>query len=124
MGSMQGLYIAAEITKNSGLDAYGYRGAHGQSLEMATRYYACFARSAGLAKVITAENSGDCPNAAQYLGVIVNGVEANVLIGAYRCPDDDELIALGGPAKAAFLKSAFSLGAGPLWRKAISDRIT
>jgi hypothetical protein len=32
-----------------------------------------------------------------------------VLIGAYRFPDDDELIALDAPAKAAFVKSAFSL---------------
>jgi hypothetical protein len=39
----------------------------------------------------------------------VNGVGENVLIGAYRFPDDDELIALDTPAKAAFVKSAFSL---------------
>jgi hypothetical protein len=54
MGSLQGLYMAAEIMKNAGLNAYTYRGAHGQSLEMATRYYACFAKYVGFAKFITA----------------------------------------------------------------------
>ena len=109
MGSLQGLYMAAELMKNSGLNAYGYRGAHGQSLKMATRYYACFAKYAGFAKVITAENSGNCPDSTQYLGVIVNGVEENVLIGAYRFPDDDEIIALDASAKAALMSSAFLL---------------
>ncbi len=108
MGSLQGLYMAAELMKGTGLNAYAYRGAHGQSLEMATRYYACFARYAGLAKVITAENSGNCPDATQYLGVIVNGVGENVLIGAYRFPDDADLIALDAPAKANVAGSAFS----------------
>jgi hypothetical protein len=109
MGSLQGLYMAAELMKTTGLNAYSYRDAHGQSLEMATRYYACFVKHAGFAKVITVENSGSCPDATQYLGVIVNGVEPNVLIGAYRFPDDDELIALDAPAKAALARSAFSL---------------
>jgi hypothetical protein len=45
----------------------------------------------------------------QYLGVIVNGVEPNILIGAYRFPDDDELIALDASAKTAAASSAFSL---------------
>jgi len=108
MGSLQGLYMAAELMKNTGLDAYAYRGAHGQSLEMATRYYACFAKYAGFAKVITAENSGNCPDRTQYLGVIVNGVGENVLIGAYRFPDDADLIALDAPAKANVAGSAFS----------------
>jgi len=101
MGSLQGLYMAAELMKNTGFNAYAYRGAHGQSLEMATRYYACFAKYAGFEKLITAENSRSCPDAMQYFGVIVNGVEPNVLIGAYRFPDDDELSALDAPAKTA-----------------------
>jgi hypothetical protein len=109
MGSLQGLYMATELMRIAGLDAYAYGGAHGQSLEMATRYYGCFAKYAGFAKVITAENSGKCPDAQQYYGTVVNGVGENVLIGAYRFPDDDELIALDTPAKAAFVKSSFSL---------------
>lgn len=109
MGSLQGLYMAAELMKTAGLNAYFYRGAHGQSLEMATRYYACFAKYAGFMKIITAENSRNCQNATQYLGTIVNGVEPNVLIGAYRFPDDNDLTALVAPAKAALVRSAFSL---------------
>jgi hypothetical protein len=108
MGSLQGLYMAAELMNNTGLNAYAYRGAHGQSLEMATRYYACFAKYTGFAKIITAENSNNCPDATQYLGVIVNGVEQNVLIGAYRFPDDDELVALDATAKAVVARSPFS----------------
>jgi hypothetical protein len=109
MGSLQGLYMAAELMENAELNAYGYRGSHGQSLEMATDYYACFAKYAGFAKVITAENSGKCPDAQQYYGVIVNGVGENVLIGAYRFPNDENLIALDAVAKEDFAKSAFAL---------------
>jgi hypothetical protein len=54
-------------------------------------------------------NSRNCPDSAQHLGTMVNGVETNVLIGAYRFPDDDELVALDRPAKAAFQWSAFSV---------------
>jgi hypothetical protein len=55
------------------------------------------------------ENSAGCPNAQQYLGSIVNGVQPNVLIGAYRFPNDSDLDALNAPAKAAFVKSEFSI---------------
>jgi hypothetical protein len=109
MGSLQGLYMASELMKNTGLNAYAYRGTHGQSLEMATDYYACFAKYAGFAKVITAENSSKCPDAQQYFGVIVNGVGENVLIGAYRFPNDEALIVLDAPAKAELVHSIFSL---------------
>jgi hypothetical protein len=109
MGSLQGLYMAAELMKNAGLNAYAYRGSHGQSLEMATDYYACFAKYAGFAKVIAAENSRKCPDAQQYYGVIVNGVGENVLIGAYRFPSDENLIALDASAKAELVHSVFSL---------------
>jgi len=109
MGSLEGLYMAAEILKNSGLDGYGYRGAHGQSIEMATQYYACFAKSVGFTRVVTKENSRQCPDAMQYWGMVVNGVHSNVLIGAYRFPGDPALVELNAPAKAAFVKSASSL---------------
>ena len=93
MGSLQWLYMAAELMENTGLNPYAHRGAHGQSLRMATDYYACFAKYAGFTKVITAQNSSDCPDAMQYFAVVVNGVEPNVLIGAYRFPEDNELSA-------------------------------
>jgi hypothetical protein len=108
-GSLEGLYMAAEIMKNAGFDAYPYRGAHGQSLEMASRYYGCFAKSAGFEQTVTAENSRACPDAQEYFGGIVNGVEPTVLIGAYRFPKDSDLAALDGPAKSAFVKSSFSI---------------
>ena len=101
--------MAAEIMKNAGLDAYSYRGAHGQSLEMASRYYGCFAKFAGFDKVVTAENSRDCPDMREYLGSIVNGVAPTVLIGAYRFPDDRDLAALDGSAKASYVNSPFSI---------------
>jgi len=109
MGSLQGLYMAAELMKIAGLNAYAYRGTHNQSLEIATDYYACFAKYAGFAKFITAENSRKCPDAQQYYGVIVNGVGENVVIGAYRFPNDDDLIALDASAKAELAISVFSL---------------
>ena len=109
MGSLQGLYMTAELMKIAGLNAYAYRGTHNQSLEMATDYYACFAKYAGFAKFITEVNSRMCPDAQQYYGVIVNGVGENVLIGAYRFPNDDELISLDAPAKAELAISVFSL---------------
>jgi hypothetical protein len=109
MGSLEGLYMAAEVMKIAGLDAYAYRGAHGQSLEMATNYYACFAKYVGFRKVISAANSEACPDATQYLGTIVNGVEENMLIGAYRFPDNREFLALDAPAKTSLAKSPFSL---------------
>jgi hypothetical protein len=37
------------------------------------------------------------------------GVEEDVLTGAYRFPENGDLIALDVPAKAAFVKSVFSL---------------
>jgi hypothetical protein len=109
MGSLQGLYMAAELMKNTGLNAYACRASHGQSLEMVTDYYGCFAKYAGFAKLITAENSAKCPDAQQYYGVIVNGVGENVLIGAYRFPNDDDLTALDASAKAELVHSIFSL---------------
>lgn len=108
-GSLTGLYMAAELMNNSGLMPYAYRGIHGQSLEMATRYYACLARYAGFAKVVTAENSHNCPDAAQYFGSIVNGAAPPVLIGNYRFPEDEDLKAVDAPAKDSTKGSLHSL---------------
>lgn len=108
-GSLEGLYMAAEIMRNAGFDPYAYRGTHSQSLETATRYYACFAKSAGFDKTITAENSRGCLDAREYLGSIVNGVQPTILIGEYRFPDDSTLTELDRPAKATFPNSPFSI---------------
>jgi hypothetical protein len=73
---------------------------------MATRYCACFVQTAGFAKVITAENSRQCPDALQYLGRIVNDIESNVLVRTYRFPkNDDLLVGVDALAPAAATKS-------------------
>jgi hypothetical protein len=121
MGSLEALHMSAEILKNSGLDAYGYRGAHGQSIEMATQYYACLAKYAGFSAMVTKENSRQCPDSRQYWGMVVNAVQPNVLIGAYRFPENQALTELEVPARTAFVKSSGSLE--PIlfgkWREAV-----
>jgi hypothetical protein len=123
MGSLEALDMAAEILRNSGLDAYGYRSAHGQSIEMATQYYACFAKYAGFAAMVTKDNSRQCPDARQYWGMVVNAVQPNILIGAYRFPQNQALTELEVPARAAFVKSSASLE--PIlfgkWRDAVGS---
>jgi hypothetical protein len=44
MGTLEGLFNAAEILRIAGFDPYAYRGAHNQSIEMATQYYACYGK--------------------------------------------------------------------------------
>jgi len=80
------LYDMAEIMRNSGFDAYAYRGAHQQSIEMSTQYYACYGKGAGFGKVVTPENSRSCPDYQQYVGQIVNGLGTVILLGAYQFP--------------------------------------
>ena len=109
MGSLQSLYMQAELLALAGYEPYGYRGAHGQSIEMATDYYACFAKTAEFRKTITAETSKACPNAQEYVGRVVNGVDTNVVIGAYRFPGDAALSELDAAAKASASLGPFSL---------------
>jgi hypothetical protein len=109
MGSLQSLYMQAELLALAGYNPYGYRGAHGQSIEMATDYYACFVKTAGFRKIITAENSKACPDAQEYVGRVVNGVDTNVVIGAYRFPNDAALMELDTAAKASASIGPFSL---------------
>jgi hypothetical protein len=108
-GSLEGLYMAAEVLKIAGFDPYAYRASHGQSLEMATAYYGCFAKSAGFDQIVTKENSSRCANVRQYLGSIVNGVAPTVLAGAYRFPGNADLVSLDAAAKVSYLKSPFSI---------------
>jgi hypothetical protein len=111
MGTLGGLFGAAEILRNAGYDPYGYRGAHKQSIEMALQYYACYAKGAGFYNVVTAENSGSCPNVAQYLGKLVNGVDRVLPIGAYRFPKNASITELEAAAKTRSSSGAFSLDA-------------
>jgi hypothetical protein len=100
LGVLSGLYNDAEMMKNAGIDAYGYRGAHHQSIEMATQYYACYGKYVGFKKTVTADNARVCPDYQQYIGQIVNGLETDILIGAYRFPGNTAITELETAAKA------------------------
>jgi hypothetical protein len=105
MGTLEHLFSAAEIMRNAGIDAYGYRGAHKQSIEMATRYYACFSKYAGFYKTVTSDNSRACPNYQQYVGKTVNDVEHNLLIGADRFGGDAAITEQEQSAEQTFASS-------------------
>jgi hypothetical protein len=111
MFTLDRLFDSAEVLRNAGFDLYGYRGAHKQSIEMAIEYYACYAKGAGFYKVVTSGNSGSCPNAPQYYGKLVSGVDSNLLIAAYRFPKNDSITALESEAKTASSVGAFSTDA-------------
>lgn len=111
MFTLERLIDGAEILRIAGFDPYGYRGVHKQSIEMALEYYSRYAKSAGFYKVVTAENSGSIPNAAQYYGKIVNGVDQLIPIGACRFPGKTTIMELEAEAKLRSSTGAFSLDA-------------
>jgi len=114
MFTLERLINGTEILRLAGFDPYRYRGRHGQSIEMAIGYYACFARGAGFYKTVTRDNSGSCPNAPQYHGQTVNGVDGVVLAGAYLFPRNDSITVVESAAKASASSGgvpAFSLDA-------------
>jgi hypothetical protein len=108
MFTLERLFDAAELMRIAGFDPYNYRGEHHQSIEMAMEYYACYARGAGFYKTVTAENSGSCPNAAQYYGRLVNGVDRMLLIGAERFSGNAAITRLEAGAQATASTGAFS----------------
>ena len=95
----------AEIMRNTGIDAYGYRGAHHQSIEIATEYYACYARYVGFKKTVTGDNARACPNYQQYVGKVVSGVEPVILMGGYRFSGNSVITELDAAAKANIERS-------------------
>ena len=101
LGVLAGLYNMAELMENAGFDAYGYRGSHKQSIEMATRYYACYGKYVGFKKTVTADNARACPDYPQYIGQSVSGLEINLVMGAYRFPGNSLITELEAAAKAA-----------------------
>jgi hypothetical protein len=107
MFTLERLFDAAELMRIAGFDPYGYRGAYGQSIEMAIEYYACFAKGAGFYKTVTPENSSSCADAAQYYGKVVNGVDRMLLIGADRFPADNDITRLEPEAQKAASTGAF-----------------
>ena len=78
---------------------------------MAMEYYARYAKGAGFYKTVTAENSRSCPNAAQYYGRLVNGVDRMLLIGAERFSGNAAITGLEADAQRAASTGAFSTDA-------------
>jgi hypothetical protein len=76
----------SDLMRNAGYDAFGYRGTHRQSIETATQYYACYGKNVEFKKTVTAENARACPDYQQYVGQIVNDLETDIVMGAYRFP--------------------------------------
>jgi hypothetical protein len=111
MFTLERFFDSAEILRIAGFDGYGYRGRNQQSIEEASRYYACYAKGSGFGNSVTSENAKACPDAAQYVGKVVSGVAPLVTIGAYRFPQDASLKALESAAKQASSSGAFSLDA-------------
>ena len=111
MFTLERLFDAAELMQIAGFDPYGYGGVHKQSIGMAVEYYACFAKGAGFYKTVTAGNSGSCPNAAQYDGKLVNGVDRMLLIGAERFPANQAITGLEADAEKSASSGAFSTDA-------------
>jgi len=111
MFTLERLFDSAELMQIAGFDPYAYRGQHQQSIEMATEYYACYAKGAGFYKTVTAENSRSCANAAQYYGRLVNGVDRMLLIGAERFPGNASITGLEAGAQEAASTGAFSTDA-------------
>jgi hypothetical protein len=101
LGVLGGLYNMAELMENAGYDSFKYRGTHHQSIEMATQYYACYGKNAGFKKTVTADNARACPDYQQYIGQIVNGLEVDIVMGAYRFPGNAAITEVQAPAKAA-----------------------
>jgi hypothetical protein len=115
-GVVTHMYRAAEILKIAGFDLYAYRGDHGQSIEAATAFFACYVKGAGLGKTINAANAGHCSNFPQYDGKIVHAVGSNIVIGAYRLQGNQQIEELDNLAKGAVLHSSIDpIGFGA-WR--------
>jgi hypothetical protein len=107
MGTLEWLFDAAEILRIAGFDPYGYRGAHGQSIEMAVGYYACLAKNVGFYNTVTVQRARSCPDYQEYVGRVVNAVDARIVIGAYRFPHDAAITELDDAAKKAVSSGPF-----------------
>jgi hypothetical protein len=99
MFALNRLYLVAELLQNAGFDPYHYRARNGQSIESAMRFYSCYAKSAGFGQTVNIANSGNCSNFPQYNGKIVKGVAENIVIAAYRFPNDEVIDNLERNAK-------------------------
>jgi hypothetical protein len=116
MGTLGWFYMTAENLRGAGYNLYGYRGSHQQTIEMATQYYACYAQHVGFRNTITADNATACPDYRQYIGKVVDSVETNIVIGAYRFPTNAAITAVESAAKAALLRDPIDTARFGRWR--------
>jgi hypothetical protein len=68
-------------------------------------------QGAGFYKMVTADNSRACPNAAQYYGKLVNGVDRMVLVGADRFVANAAITGLETGARPVASSGPFSTDA-------------
>jgi len=99
-GVLADFLVTGDMLKNAGFDAFKYRGARGQTVQLAVDYYSCYGKYAGFKKTVTAENARACPDYQEYIGQIVNGLETVDVMGAYHFPQDSLLNELDTQAKA------------------------
>lgn len=78
---------------------------------MALQYYACYGKTPGFYATVSRENARACPNYEQYYGKVVNGVDSNIMFGAYSFPQDQAITAVEDAAKDKASSGAFSLDA-------------
>jgi hypothetical protein len=100
LGVLAYLFEMSDLMKNAGYDEIAYRGTHHQSIEMATQYYSCYGKTAGFKKTVTADNARACSDYKQYIGQIVNGLETDIVMGAYRFPENRAITETEAAAKA------------------------
>jgi hypothetical protein len=67
---------------------------------MAAQYYACYGKYVGFKKTVSEANARICADYQQYVGQIVSGLEVDMVMGAYRFPENTAIAELEAEAKA------------------------
>ena len=116
MGTLEWLYMTAEVLRLAGYEPFAYRGTHRQTIEMATQYYACYAKAVGFDKTVTADAAKSCPDYEQYVGKVVIDVQTNAVMGAYRFPSNRAIVEVESAAKAAILHEGLDSVRFGRWR--------
>jgi hypothetical protein len=109
MFTLERLFDAAELMRIAGFDPYNYRGG-ASSIHRDGNELLRLLR-AGFYKTVAAENSGSCPNAAQYYGKLVNGLDRMLLMGAERFSGNVAITGLEAGAQQTASTGAFSTDA-------------
>ena len=103
-GVLADFLVTGDMLKNAGFDAFRYRGARGQTIQLSVDYYSCYGKTPGFKQTVTSENARTCSDYQEYIGQVVNGLETVDVMAAYHFPQDPLLNDLVARAKT---------GAGP-----------